>query len=177
MAGSCQWIEARADFQAWRNISDESDFDDVGENIPHVYWVNANPGTGKKFLAAHAGNLLRDSHSNCASYFFHFGEKASLSLSSSTRLPPPPSRHHAIPCVCPVGVHGMACRPFLEHRHARRRHRSISSMAPGRNGVIIRAAGIRRHGCRVLSGYLRPAQPRLHKSQSCIKPLAYAPAA
>ena len=85
--GSCRWIEARDDFQNWR---DPSDMLMPGENATpagkaSVFWVYANPGTGKTHLAAHVEDQLRQFQLECASYFFHVGDQSSKSLSTFVR--------------------------------------------------------------------------------------------
>ncbi|KAK8013149.1 hypothetical protein PG991_009420 [Apiospora marii] len=87
MDGSCQWIKDRDDFQDWREPPDhilESNNIDK-HHKPSIYWVYANPGTGKTFLAAHVTGELQQYHLECASYFFHIGNKASRSLSHFLR--------------------------------------------------------------------------------------------
>lgn len=80
--GSCQWINERDDFQTWKDTTIDELIEETeeGHKNPAVFWVYAKPGTGKTFLAAHVGNMLRQFQSNCASYFFHHGKKTSLSL-------------------------------------------------------------------------------------------------
>ena len=52
---------------------------------PSIYWVSANPGTGKTFLAAHVVDELGQYQLERAYYFFHVGNKASQSLSNFLR--------------------------------------------------------------------------------------------
>lgn len=82
--GSCQWIDERNDFQVWKDTTTagliETHTEEEDYRNPAVFWVYANPGTGKTFLATYVGAVLRQFQSNCASYFFHYGKKTSLSL-------------------------------------------------------------------------------------------------
>lgn len=85
--GSCQWIDSRDDFQDWRDPAGQLVNDEVlvsGKN-PSLFWVCANPGTGKTFLAAHVVDELRQFQLECASYFFHAGNKSSRSMSNFLR--------------------------------------------------------------------------------------------
>lgn len=85
--GSCQWIDSRDDFQDWRDPAGELVHDGValpGGN-PSFFWVYANPGTGKTFLAAHVVDELHQFQLECASYFFHIGNKSSRSLGNFLR--------------------------------------------------------------------------------------------
>lgn len=81
--GSCEWIDSREDFQDWRDPAD--DLLATGEvnsedRMPSLYWIHANPGTGKTFLAAHVAAELREFKLNCSYHFFHVGNIASQSL-------------------------------------------------------------------------------------------------
>ncbi|KAJ3487312.1 hypothetical protein NLG97_g6435 [Lecanicillium saksenae] len=57
--GSCEWIEARHDFQDWQDATGPVETtinDDMGpkpKNIA-IFWVNASPGSGKTYLASAA---------------------------------------------------------------------------------------------------------------------------
>ncbi|RYP71363.1 hypothetical protein DL771_004851 [Monosporascus sp. 5C6A] len=76
VSGSCDWVGARDDYQDWRDPSDEllSAADAKMEcKAPSYYWVHANPGTGKSFLAAHVVSELQESKLECSHYFFHVG--------------------------------------------------------------------------------------------------------
>lgn len=84
--GSCQWIDARDDFQEWRDPAGELIRDEVSpEKNPSVFWVAANPGTGKTHLAAHVIDELGQFQLECAHYFFHIGNKSSRSLDNFFR--------------------------------------------------------------------------------------------
>lgn len=86
--GSCEWIDAREDFQAWRNydasLTPEHDTGTRTESIS-IFWVHANPGTGKTVLASHVVSRLQELHVDCAFYYFHMGNKSSSSLSAFLR--------------------------------------------------------------------------------------------
>jgi hypothetical protein len=86
--GSCQWIDDRADFQGWRDgINDVLPMKETkpARNNTSIFWVHANPGTGKTTLAAHVTAELQESQVECASYYFHVGDKASRSLGDFLR--------------------------------------------------------------------------------------------
>lgn len=79
--GSCEWIDSRDDFQEWRDSTEEllSDAEDASTpaNDISIFWVSANPGTGKTFLASHVVDELIQFQLESASYFFHVGNKSS----------------------------------------------------------------------------------------------------
>lgn len=81
--GSCEWIDSRDDYLEWRDSTEVllSDVDEPSspENDISIYWVLANPGTGKTFLASHVADELAQFQLQCASYFFHDGDKSSNS--------------------------------------------------------------------------------------------------
>lgn len=86
--GSCEWIDARDDFQEWREPSEDQLA--TGEakmdvKNPSIYWVYANPGAGKTFLASHIVAELQEFRLDCSYYFFHVGNKASRSLANLFR--------------------------------------------------------------------------------------------
>ncbi|ORY60895.1 NACHT and WD domain protein [Pseudomassariella vexata] len=83
LEGSCRWIEDRDDFKEWRDSPDS--FDDDQVQSPLIYWVNANPGAGKTVLAGHVVSQLKEFRMQHASYYFHFGKKASQSLAGMLR--------------------------------------------------------------------------------------------
>lgn len=76
--GSCQWIEDRKDFQEWRGFLSES-------HSTSIYWLHANPGTGKSVLASHVRSSLKELNLDCSHFFFHTGNKSSNSLSQCLR--------------------------------------------------------------------------------------------
>jgi hypothetical protein len=86
--GSCQWLDSRDDFQDWRDPPDDliADHDRRSNSRnPSIFWVHANPGTGKTFLAAHIISQLSQYKLECAYYYFHIGRKASQSLAGLLR--------------------------------------------------------------------------------------------
>ena len=85
--GSCQWIDARDDFQEWRDPAGELVRDEIPapEKNPSIFWVAANPGTGKTYLAAHVIDELDQFQLECSYYFFHIGNKSSRSLGNFLR--------------------------------------------------------------------------------------------
>lgn len=84
LSGSCQWIDTRDDFRNWRDcVADflaKDDNETRGKNDLSIFWVHANPGTGKTILASHVISHLQEFQLECAFYHFHAGDKASLSL-------------------------------------------------------------------------------------------------
>lgn len=85
--GSCQWLDARDDFRDWRDPAGELIRDKISapEKNPSIFWVTANPGTGKTYLAAHVIDGLGQSQLECSYYFFHIGNKSSRSLGNFLR--------------------------------------------------------------------------------------------
>ncbi len=85
--GSCQWLDARDDFQDWRDPAGELIRDEISvpEKNPSIFWVAANPGTGKTYLAAHVVDELGQFQLECSYYFFHIGNKSSRSLGNFLR--------------------------------------------------------------------------------------------
>lgn len=86
--GSCQWIEAREDFQDWRDCSTEYLPDAESTTESHnlaIFWLHASLGTGKTVLASHVVSQLRDFQLECAYYYFESGNKFSASLGSFLR--------------------------------------------------------------------------------------------
>jgi hypothetical protein len=78
--GSCGWLEERENFQAWRDVFDDT-FGEKHGHIPQFYWLSARPGTGKSVLAGHIVAHLQNFHLDCAYYFFHHGNKSGQVLS------------------------------------------------------------------------------------------------
>lgn len=84
VSGSCQWIDARDDFQDWRDCPGDllakNDTETGNKNNLSVFWAYANPGPGKTVLASHVISQLQDLPQQCAFYYFHVGDKSSRSL-------------------------------------------------------------------------------------------------
>ena len=80
--GSCQWLNARGDFQEWRDGHKAEGYAEQSTNEKSlaIFWIHANPGTGKSVLASHVASQLQDFKLECASHFFHVGDKKSRSL-------------------------------------------------------------------------------------------------
>ena len=74
--GSCQWIDKRTTFQAWRD-----NFDSLGQ----TYWLSAKPATGKSVCAAYVVSHLQDLGLDCSYYFFKFGNKTKQLMSGLFR--------------------------------------------------------------------------------------------
>ncbi|OBT59061.1 hypothetical protein VE04_00973 [Pseudogymnoascus sp. 24MN13] len=64
MPGSCEWILRKDVFLEWRNSMN-----------PWIYWVSANPATGKSILCGFVIKHLKDADLNCCYYFFSHGDK------------------------------------------------------------------------------------------------------
>ena len=84
VAGSCRWLEAREDFQTWRDVFDDT-LGERHDNTPQYYWLSARPGAGKTVLAGHIVTHLQDFRLDCAYYFLHHGNKSGQSLSGLLR--------------------------------------------------------------------------------------------
>lgn len=69
LPGTCTWITEEQTYQEWRESSD-----------PQVFWITANPGTGKSVLASSVIESLKDNGENCAFYFFNYGDKSKSSI-------------------------------------------------------------------------------------------------
>ncbi len=81
--GSCGWIDARDDFCAWRDGRVDGKTPDDAPTDPEtisVFWVYANPGTGKTVLASHVVSYLQELRRECAYHYFHAGDTGSRSL-------------------------------------------------------------------------------------------------
>lgn len=69
--GSCSWIDDRHDFQEWRDSAmgtlDDSQEASAPVKNTSIFWIHANPGTGKTFLASHVENVLAELQVECAS--------------------------------------------------------------------------------------------------------------
>jgi hypothetical protein len=83
-SGSCGWFEERENFQAWRDVFDDT-LGEKHDHIPQFYWLSARPGTGKSVLAGHIVSHLQNFHLDCAYYFFHHGDKSGQVLSGLLR--------------------------------------------------------------------------------------------
>ena len=85
--GSCQWLDARDDFQDWRDPAGELIRNGISapEKNPSIFWLTANPGTGKTYLAAHVIDELGQFQLECSYYFFHIGNKSLRSLGNFLR--------------------------------------------------------------------------------------------
>ena len=85
--GSCQWIDTRDDFQDWRDPAEELILDENSARAksPSIFWVAANPGTGKTHLAAHIIDEFGQFQLECSYHFFHIGTKSSQYLGNFLR--------------------------------------------------------------------------------------------
>ncbi|RAR03116.1 nacht and wd domain-containing protein [Stemphylium lycopersici] len=74
--GSCSWIETRNGFQSW-----------LGTVTPSisVYWISAQPATGKTVLAGHIITQVQGLGLDCSYYFFKHGQKGRNTLSAMLR--------------------------------------------------------------------------------------------
>jgi hypothetical protein len=69
MPGTCAWITEERTYQEWRESLD-----------PQLYWISANPGTGKSVLSGFVIKSLKDLDENCVFYFFSSGDKWKSSI-------------------------------------------------------------------------------------------------
>lgn len=88
--GSCEWIEARDDFQEWRDSyhGDQGSPTDEAQSGPKnvsIFWVQASPGSGKTCLTSYVQSQLESTKLQCAYYYFHVGNQASRSLAPFLR--------------------------------------------------------------------------------------------
>jgi hypothetical protein len=86
--GSCQWIEDRDDFQEWRDCPGDFLAPNAvksGDSNLSIFWIHANPGTGKTVLASHVISHLQEFQLECAYHYFHVGDKDSRSLGAFLR--------------------------------------------------------------------------------------------
>jgi WD40 repeat protein len=71
--GSCSWIEIREGFQSWLEASSPDN---------PIYWIHAQPATGKTVLAGHIITQLQDDDRDCCYYFSKHGQKGRNTLSA-----------------------------------------------------------------------------------------------
>ncbi|CAN9391730.1 unnamed protein product [Alternaria alternata] len=76
VAGSCSWIENREGFQSWTGV--------LTPSVP-LYWISAQPATGKTVLAGHVITQLQSEGLDCSYYFFKHGQKGRNTLSAMLR--------------------------------------------------------------------------------------------
>jgi hypothetical protein len=83
--GSCQWIDAREDYQDWRDPPDALNRLEAESRGLSIFWVYGNPGIGKTYLASHVVSELQSFQLECAYYYFHVGNQTSRSLAGFLR--------------------------------------------------------------------------------------------
>jgi hypothetical protein len=71
MEGSCKWLAEKASFKQWVDPQPKS---------PRIYWINANPATGKSVLSGYIIDHLESLNLSCSYYFFRHGDKVKSSL-------------------------------------------------------------------------------------------------
>jgi len=76
ISGTCSWIEKREGFQSWFGMPCPS--------VP-LYWISAQPATGKTVLAGHVITELQAESRDCSYYFFKHGQKGRNTLSAMLR--------------------------------------------------------------------------------------------
>ncbi|OTA67679.1 hypothetical protein K449DRAFT_388472 [Hypoxylon sp. EC38] len=77
IAGSCEWFSNRHSFQSWM---------DASASAPNkLYWVSANPGTGKSVLSSYVINTLEDCNQDTSYFFFRHGDKLRSTLAGCLR--------------------------------------------------------------------------------------------
>ncbi|RPB26854.1 WD40 repeat-like protein [Terfezia boudieri ATCC MYA-4762] len=63
---SCEWIAENEQFRRWHSLTSHE---------LSIFWINANPGTGKSVLSAYIINYLEKLDQDCFYYFFRTGDK------------------------------------------------------------------------------------------------------
>jgi hypothetical protein len=76
MKGSCEWFAMKDSFQNWL---------DPESKQPHIYWISANPATGKSVLSGYIIEHLESLNFECSYYFFRHGDKIKSSLGGFLR--------------------------------------------------------------------------------------------
>jgi WD40 repeat protein len=74
--GSCSWIEKRDGFRLWLEATTPT--------VP-LYWIHAQPATGKTVLAGHVITQLQNIGQDCSYYFFKYGQTGNSILSAMLR--------------------------------------------------------------------------------------------
>ena len=69
---SCEWIAENKEFRRWHSLTSRE---------LSIFWINANPGTGKSVLSAYVVNYLERLDQDCFYYFFRTGDKMKSVLS------------------------------------------------------------------------------------------------
>lgn len=77
MTGSCEWLAEDKTFQRWA--------DPDSEDGSVVYWISANPATGKSVLCGYVVNSLTELSLDCNYYFFRHGDKDKSTVSGFLR--------------------------------------------------------------------------------------------
>lgn len=77
VGGSCEWFAERDTFQRWA--------DPDSEDMSMVYWISANPATGKSVLSGYIINTLTNLSLDCSYYFFRHGDKDRSTVSGCLR--------------------------------------------------------------------------------------------
>lgn len=72
--GTCDWLLEKQSFQDWRDADSSS-----------VYWLSANPASGKSVLSAHVIKHLEDTNLTCSYFFFTRDSKVDSKLSHCLR--------------------------------------------------------------------------------------------
>lgn len=75
--GSCEWFSNRHSFQTW--------IDSETSDSNKLYWVSANPGTGKSVLSSYVINTLEDLNQDTSFFFFRHGDRFRSTLASCLR--------------------------------------------------------------------------------------------
>ncbi|KAL8944383.1 MAG: hypothetical protein Q9211_000617 [Gyalolechia sp. 1 TL-2023] len=70
IAGSCEWLIKRSEFQRWRDLE-----------TSQVFWLNGNPATGKSFLTGYVLEHLKGLDLDCSSFYFRDGDEFRSTLS------------------------------------------------------------------------------------------------
>lgn len=71
LSGTCEWIEKKERYCAWKDSAPEA---------PNILWISGKPATGKSVLAGYVIAQLLLQKSSCSYYFFKYGEKSKSRL-------------------------------------------------------------------------------------------------
>jgi hypothetical protein len=72
--GTCEWLCRKTSYRDWR---------DTGS--ARIFWLQANPASGKSVIAAYIIGQLEDANLSCSYYFFNHNNKSQSGLGSCFR--------------------------------------------------------------------------------------------
>ncbi|KAL1868420.1 hypothetical protein VTK73DRAFT_3714 [Phialemonium thermophilum] len=77
MPDSCSWFTDRPQFRGW--------IWSAANTGPNVFWLVAQPATGKSVLASHVIDVVKELSRNCSYYFFRHGDNVRSTLAGCLR--------------------------------------------------------------------------------------------